>query len=166
MILERWKIIPEFPNYEVSDQGRIQNRRSERMMALNMNQTGVVFVGMFRESGQFFRSVPKLVAQAFVPNKFEAYDTPINVNGDRWDNRAENLLWRPRYFAVRYNWQFKYESEFHIHERLEDLRTGIVSENSLECARTYGLLEKDLVLSILNRTYVWPTYQQFRVIED
>jgi hypothetical protein len=45
------------------------------------------------------------------------------------------------------------------------LKTREVSENSLQCAQRYGLLEQDLVLSILNRTYVWPTYQEFGILE-
>jgi hypothetical protein len=46
-----------------------------------------------------------------------------------------------------------------------DLKTGEISENSFDCAQRYGLLEQDLVLSILNRTYVWPTYQEFGIVE-
>jgi hypothetical protein len=46
------------------------------------------------------------------------------------------------------------------------VKTREVCENSFECAKRYGLLEEDLVQSILNRTYAWPTYQEFRVLED
>jgi hypothetical protein len=46
-----------------------------------------------------------------------------------------------------------------------DDRTHEISPNSLECAKRYGLLEQDLVQSIMARTYVWPTYQRFIVIE-
>ena len=48
-----------------------------------------------------------------------------------------------------------------ILDPIKDLKTNEVSENSFEAAISYGLLESDLVLSILDRTYVWPTYQQF-----
>jgi NUMOD4 motif len=164
--LERWKTIPEFPNYEVSTYGQIRNQVADHIMARVMNQYGVVFVGLYRRGEQFKRSVPKLVAKAFIPNPFEAYDTPINLDGDRWNNSVDNLVWRPRWFAVRYNWEIRDGSDFHIPLPLEDIQSKEISENSYECARTYGLLEKDLVLSIMNRTYVWPTYQQFRVIED
>jgi hypothetical protein len=46
-----------------------------------------------------------------------------------------------------------------------DDRTHEISINSFECAKRYGLLEQDLVLSIMARTYVWPTYQRFVIIE-
>jgi hypothetical protein len=163
--LERWKTIPEFPNYEVSSYGNVRNIVSNRLMALNMNQYGVVFVGVFHQGEQHKKSVPLLVANAFIPRKYPAYDTPINVDGDRWNNSITNLMWRPRWFAVKYNRQFRVPYEHHIPFPIEDIKTGEISIDSFECARLYGLLEKDVVLSISNNTYAWPTYQRFRVVE-
>ena len=50
--------------------------------------------------------------------------------------------------------------------RVEDLESGEIDESSWDCAIRYGLLEQDLVMSILNRTYVWPTYQQFGIYQE
>ena len=162
--METWRTIPEFPNYEVSNHGQVANIVSGRIMALNMNQYDVVFVGLWDGGMQFKRSVPLLVARAFIPSPYLAYDTPINLDGDRWNNREDNLMWRPRWFAVKYNRQFRYPYRRHIRFQIEDMATGEISANSLECAKRYGLLEEDLVDSISNRTYVWPTYQQFRAL--
>jgi hypothetical protein len=118
-----------------------------------------------RDGIQFHRSVPLLVAKAFLDPESEPFDTPINLDGDRHNNRVENLVWRPRWFAIKYNRQFRYPYENPIHARIIDLKTRELSENSFECACRYGLLEQDLVLSILNRTYVWPTYQEFGILE-
>ena len=76
-------------------------------MALNMNQYGVVFVGLFNR-GQHKKGVARLVAQAFIERNFPAYNTPINIDGDRWNNSVNNLAWRPRWFAVKYNRQFSH----------------------------------------------------------
>jgi len=161
---EIWEIIELFPNYAVSSRGRVQSLVTDRFIALNENQFGLLQVGLMRDGVQYHRSVPLLVAKAFIPPVGEAFDTPINLNGDRHDNRVENLAWRPRWFAIRYNQQFRHEYENPIKARIIDIASGEVSENSFECAKRYGLLEKDLVLSILNRTYVWPTYQQFGLV--
>lgn len=150
----------------MSDLGQIRSETSGRILALSQNQFEVVQVGLVRDRIQYHRSVPLLVAKAFVPQKFEAYETPINLDGDRWNNAATNLAWRPRWFAIRYNQQFRIPYEHHIEHAIQDLKTGEITDNSLECAKRYGLLESDLVLSILNRTYVWPTYQLFGVVED
>lgn len=163
---EHWLPIEYFPDYSVSDHGRIRTDKTGRILALNENQFGLVQVGMMRDGIQRHRSVPLLVARAFIPESRDPFDTPINLDGDRYNNHVDNLEWRPRWFAIRYNQQFRYPYEAPILEPIIDLKTGLVSANSFECARTYGLLEKDLVLSILNRTYVWPTYQEFGVLED
>jgi hypothetical protein len=106
------------------------------------------------------------VAKAFLPPVAGPFDTPINLDGDRHNNQVDNLAWRPRWFAIKYNKQFRHPYDNPITSPIVDLKTGIVSENSFEAAKAYGLLEQDLVLSIVNRTYVWPTYQEFAVLSD
>lgn len=164
--LENWSQIERFPEYSVSDHGRVRTNKSGRILVLTENQFGLLQVGLMRDGEQRHRSVPLLVAKAFIPEPPGPFDTPINLDGDRHNNHIDNLVWRPRWFAIRYNQQFRYPYENSIFAPVEDLKTGEISENSFECAKRYGLLEQDLVLSILNRTYVWPTYQEFRILED
>lgn len=164
--MEQWRVIELFPEYSVSDHGRIRSDKSGRILALNENQYGLVQVGLMRNGEQRHRSVPLLVAKAFMPQSPGPFDTPINLDGDRHNNHIHNLAWRPRWFAIRYNRQFKYPSEYSIENPIVELATGEISDNSFECAKRYGLLEKDLVLSILNRTYVFPTFQEFAVFDD
>lgn len=163
--MERWKPIREFPNYEVSDHGNIRRATSGRLLMQNPNQSGLMCVGLVREGKQFHRSVPRLVARAFLPTVSKQFDTPINLDGDRTNNHVDNLQWRPRWFAVLYHQQFRYPYEHPIDRPIQDLKTGEVSYNSFECATRYGLLERDVVQSILNRTYSWPTHQEFGVME-
>jgi hypothetical protein len=163
---ENWESIDLFPGYSVSDEGRIRADKSGRLLSLNINQYGVLQVGLMRNGQQYHRSVPLLVAKAFLPIIGGPFDTPINMDGDRLNNRVTNLAWRPRWFAIKYNRQFRHPYPNPILVPIVDVKSGEISENSLECAKKYGLLEDDLVLSILNRTYVWPTYQEFTILED
>jgi NUMOD4 motif len=162
---EIWREIEHFPDYSVSNYGRVCSDRFERILVTYENQYGVVQVGMMQDGIQKHRSVPLLVAKTFIPQPSGPFDTPINLDGDRHNNHVDNLVWRPRWFAVKYNQQFRHPFEYPILSPLEDLKTGEISENSFECAKRYGLLEEDVVISTLNHTYVWPTYQQFRIIK-
>lgn len=162
--MKEWKTIREFPNYSVSDLGDIKNKKSGRVLRQSVNQYDVPCVGLFKEGEQYHRSVPLLVATAFIPQLDGVFDTPINLNGDRMDNRVGNLVWRPRWFAVKYNQQFKAAGIPEMDVPLLNLDTREKFRNSRECVIYYGLLEQDLVLSIINRTFVWPTYHQFRVL--
>lgn len=161
--MEEWELIPDFPDYSVNRLGQVCRNTSGRILANKVNQYGVVYVGLMRNNKQHQRSVALLVATTFIPRPFGPMDTPINKNGDRWDNRVENLVWRPRWYAVLYNRQFRKPYDNPIALPIVDLETGEQYDNSWECAVQNGLLERDVVLSILNRTYTALTYQQFGV---
>lgn len=163
---EQWRPIENFDGYSISNLGRVRTDKTGRILRQNENQFGLLQVGMMRDGVQYHRSVPLLVAKAFIFESRDAFNTPINLDGDRHNNQVDNLAWRPRWFARRYNQQFRYQYPNPIMERIIDLKTHEIYENSLDCAQKNGLLNDDLVFSILNRTYVWPTYQEFGIYED
>ena len=163
---EQWTPIEEFDNYSVSNFGRVRSNWSERILSTYANQSGLVQVGLMFRGVQKHRSVPLLVARAFIPQPSGPFDTPINLDGDRYNNHVDNLVWRPRWFAIKYNKQFKEPYENHIPVPIQDFKTGEITENSLECAKRYGVLEQEVVMAVINNTYVWPTYQRLRVVEN
>lgn len=162
---EQWKQIPGFHEYSVSDTGRIRSEKSGRILSLSENQFGVLCVGLMKNGEQKHRSVPLLVASAFLPSVNDAFDTPINLDGNRHNNDITNLAWRPRWFAVKYNRQFREPYLYPVLQKIINVSTGEIFKNSFHCAMTHGLLEEDVVLSIANNTVVWPTYQEFRIYD-
>lgn len=163
--MERWKKIRGFRDYSVSNTGLIRFDKRDRLLSQYENQYGVVCVGLMLDGVQRHRSVPLLVARAFLPGRRGPFDTPINLDGDRHNNHVENLAWRPRWFAVKYNKQFRAPYSYPIHAPVKNLSTGEVFDNSLDACKHYGLLEEDLVQSILNRTVVWPILEEFEIVE-
>ena len=161
---EEWVTVNSFPQYEVSTLGHIRNRKTERIMQTKLNQYGVLGVKLMKDSYQFHRSVPLLVAAAYLRKPNPAFDTPINLDGDRNNNAVSNLMWRPRWHAVAYHKQFNEPYSDPINRRIVDCHSGAIYENSWQCAMANGLLESDIVLSILNRTYAGITFQQFEVV--
>lgn len=136
------------------------------MLKPSSNQYDVCMVGLMDDGVQYKRSVPLLVLDAFMEKPSANFDTPINLNGHRTDNRLENLAWRPRWYAVEYNRQFYKAYEHPITKPIRDPETGLIFPNSFSVATHYGLLERDIVLSILNRTVVWITYTRFELAEE
>ncbi len=163
--VEEWATIDAFPTYEASTLGRIRNSKTDRIMQTKRNQYDVLGVKLMKDGTQFHRSVPLLVAQTFVYKFNPAFDTPINLDGNRENNAVSNLLWRPRWHAVAYHQQFDEPYEQPILRRIIDRHSGATYENSWQCAVTNGLLEKDIVLSIINRTYAGITFQEFEVVD-
>lgn len=162
---EHWVDVEGFPGYCVNPLGQVKKNSSGRVLHVRINQYGVPYVGLMRNWKQCIRSLPRLVATAFIRQPNQIFDTPINLNGDRTDCRAENLMWRPRWYAVYYVNQFTDRYENPINVSIREVETGEEFPDSLTAGCHFGLLEREVVLSILNNTLAWPTFQQFELVE-
>lgn len=157
---ERWVKIDGFPRYSVSDWGRVMNDDRGVYLKPTRKPDGLLMVGLMNQI-QYKRSLPLLVARAFVPQSRNTFDTPINLNGDRSNNHFTNLMWRPLWFARKYVRQF-FDNHFTINAPIEDVEAGIVYENSMQASVINGLLDHEIYMSMIENTYVWPTGQVFR----
>lgn len=162
--MSEWRPVDGFPGYSVSDRGEVRRDAFNRVLHPRVNQYGVPYVGLMREWRQCIRSLPRLVATTYLPETNEIFDTPINLDGDRMNCSVDNLMWRPRAYAVKYVNQFEDPYEYPINEPVRAIETGEEFPNSLAAACRYGLLEREVVLSIVNRTPAWPTYQTFELV--
>lgn len=133
-------------------------------MACLVNQHGVANVGLTRGKIQYKRAIAPLVAEAFLPKpNSENFDTPIHLDGDKTNNHIDNLELRPRWFAVKYYRQFR-EPRRGVETPVAEVSTGEVFQDSWAAAVKYGLLDREILISILSRTYVWPTFQIFKIL--
>lgn len=160
-----WVAVEGFPGYSVNPLGEVRKDSTGRVLHTRLNQYGVPYVGLMRDWRQRIRSLPRLVATAFVPVPNEIFDTPINLDGNRTNCRVDNLMWRPRWYAIYYVNQFKDRYDNPINAPVRDVESGEEFPDSLSAACRFGLLEREVVLSILNNTLAWPTYQQFELLE-
>jgi hypothetical protein len=162
-----WRPIEGFPGYSVSTLGQVRKDSTRRVMHVRTNEFGVPYVGLMQDGAlhQSVRSLPRLVAKAFVPQSNPVWDTPINKDGDRMNCCVDNLEWRPRWYAVNYAKQFRERYDHPIEEPVREIETDEEFDNSLVAACYYGLLEREVVLSIVNNTPTWPTFQKFVVVE-
>lgn len=151
------------PGYEVSNDGLVRNIRTERILRQSPNQEGIVRVGvMKRDQGkQVTVSVLRLVARMFVQGRSATFDTPIQLNGVRSDLRVENIMWRPRWFAIAYFQQFKESEEPQYNSKIFDVETSQEYTNSREAATANGLLEEAITKSVVNGSPCFPTWQRF-----
>lgn len=91
---EKWVKITEATNYEVSNLGRVRNLATNRVFnpAPGGNGYKQVSLKIIATNRNERRYVHRLVAQYFIPNP-ENKKEVNHINGDRSDNRAENLEW-------------------------------------------------------------------------
>lgn len=158
---EQWSYIQEFPGYAVSNFGQVANLRRDSLIRPVPNAQGIAMAGFFYRGHHTTRSVPLLVANAFLPKTNPAFNAPIQLNGDRMFCHVRNLMWRPRWFAVVYHQQFS-KPEFHDPDAdLEIEDTGEQFKGWAEPSVVYGLRYIDIIMSYTNHKGTWPTGQRF-----
>lgn len=84
-----WKPIKDFENYEVSDAGEVRNVKFNRLLTPSPSAGGYMRVQLRKDKQSYQRYVHRLVAEAFLEGEGEVN----HLNGNRADNRAENLEW-------------------------------------------------------------------------
>jgi hypothetical protein len=84
-----WKDIDA--NYEISDNGWVLSKRNGIILKPRDDQRGYLGVNLGQGSGRS-KKIHQLVARAFIPNP-ENKPVVDHINGNRYDNRVENLRW-------------------------------------------------------------------------
>lgn len=155
-VKERWEYIADFPDFSVSSDGRVMNDKTSHILSTRINGQGILMVNLMRDGRIYTRSVALLVARAWLKNRDpDIYNSVIHLNNDRTDCRAENLMWRPRWFTVRYHHQFvrtPYKGAVYL------IDTDEVFDNIRDAAMKYGLLEENIFADLLNKKGVFPDH--------
>lgn len=165
MTLDEWRPVSGFSGYSINPLGQVMRDSTGRLLVPRYNQYGVPYVGLMRDWQQCNRSLPRLVARAFLSPPSDIFDTPIQIDGDPTNCHVDNMMWRPRWYAVLYKRQFEDRYDHAIDEPIHAVNEKERFPNSLSAACRYGLLEREVVLSVHNNTPAWPTYQYFELVE-
>lgn len=99
MTVEHWKPIPGFPDYAASDQGRIRREvpdyRGRVGHILKQSMPGrYAFVTLYIDGEPVNVSVHRVICHTFHGDPPSASHHAAHDNGDRKNNRANNLAWK------------------------------------------------------------------------
>lgn len=86
---EIWKVCYGFPKYEVSNLGRVRNKKTKTIFK-GHNNNGYNRVKLNNDKEV---AVHRLILQTFQPIENSELLTVDHINGIRSDNRVENLRW-------------------------------------------------------------------------
>lgn len=143
---EEWRNLSfmGYGNYDVSNLGQVRRSKSHRLVKSNPNQSGVEHVGLYRDGIRRNSGVARLVAEAFleIPDD-PIFDTVVHRDGNLRHNEAENLEWRPHWFAVKYQREY-HDIIFYPKIPVIERKTNILFRRGREAATYFCLLEVEV----------------------
>lgn len=88
---EIFKIIPEFPDYEISNIGKIRNVKTKEFVRQFLITNGALQV---RLTGGKFKLVSRLVAECFMNTNLQADNVVYHIDRNKQNNSISNLqIW-------------------------------------------------------------------------
>lgn len=129
------KKITGFDDYYITNVGTVYSWFDRiRKLTPHQNKDGYLTVGLYKDKKRKQCRIHRLVADAFIANpdgKAEAN----HKNGDKTDNRVENLEWVTRSENMKYNfthlgcrgtWFGKYGKDHNCSKQILQIKNGIV----------------------------------------
>lgn len=91
--VEEWRLVSQFPSYEVSSHGRFRRIKTGRILAGSTKDNGYLDIGFDKNGKHYTKLAHRIVALAFLePGTVDSIYVN-HKNKDRQDNRVSNLEW-------------------------------------------------------------------------
>ena len=167
VVTGEWRVIPDHPEYEVSNLGQVRNAQSKRVLRPFLNERGYLKVklGFSGNNEAFF--IHRLVLSTFGEPCPEGLECG-HLNGVRTDNRLDNLAWvtreenaahkvlhgtarRDKPGVVKLNPEIV--RSIRSRYRKLDRPIGRTSDNKKELAKEYGLHVSSIVQIVKRKTW-------------
>lgn len=92
---EEWRKIKDFPNYSVSNTGKVRNDKRNKVKVPVKTNTGYAKTDLYKDGKRTCRRTHRLVGEAFIPNP-ENKPEINHKDGNKLNNNADNLEWVTR----------------------------------------------------------------------
>lgn len=166
---EIWNTITEFPTYSISNRGNVHNQHFDRPQKVYPNNYGHMRVTLTdHDTGERYdRSVVKLVAEAFCEPPNSDCNRIVVLDGDYTHTDAENLVWRPGWYAWKYVRQLKTTQPIHYHNlRVRCVTTLREYPSVIQAGIAEGLLFDDIWRSTYTKAELYPYGHVFEICES
>jgi hypothetical protein len=103
IIEKRICINGELTKYLVDTRGAVFSEHKDEYLKPFLNPSGYLLVDLHHNHKSYYRQVHRLVAEAFIPNP-DKLPTVNHIDGDKTNNRIDNLEWMSIKDNVRHAW--------------------------------------------------------------
>ena len=148
------RTIDGFPNYQASSDGVIINKNTGRVLRSNPDTSGYISVGLSKEGRTYTKRVHRLIAEAFLEQPSEEAWQVNHKNGNKNDNRLENL----EFITPGGNMLHAYSNGLNHWEGYNEtpiriVETGEVYKSQAECARAIGGSQSNINACLTGRRH-------------
>ena len=155
---EIWKNIEGYPNYQVSNMGRVKRlstgyyRRTEKILKPQLQNNGYLHIKLSQKDKTKCILVHRLVAQVFIPNPNNLPQVN-HINEDKTDNRVENLEWCTQKYNINYgngiSKRVKTNKENGTYKKIGEINSKIRSKSILQFSKDNSFIRKwDCIMDI------------------
>lgn len=145
--MEEWKRIEKFPDYEVSNEGRIKSykRKEPAILSPGRYSNGYLFVKLFGKIEKKSCLVHRLVLETFYPVENMEFLQVNHKDCDRANNKLENLEWVTPQENRDYRESVKHtpKAETILVQFLDD-REDMIFDSMTACAEYFGVERKTI----------------------
>lgn len=129
---EIWKDIPDFPDYQVSNLGRVKNIKTGIIKKQRINKYGYCDIKLNNKGIYKMFLVHRLVAKAFISNPNNLSEVN-HIDGNKSNNYVDNLEWCTRSKNISHAYKNNlFESQKEHLEKIHNQKCRKVIQKDLE----------------------------------
>jgi hypothetical protein len=138
------------------------------MLSISYTKTGHAKISIFcdYDGERYTRGVAKMVAEAFVKPPTPLCTQVVMLDGNLDNLVAENLIWRPVWFAWKYTRQLKVPQPSRYENLMvKEIYSGNLYHSIIDAGMTEGLLFDDIWRSTYSGARIYPHGMTFEVVK-
>lgn len=138
--MEIWKSIEDYPNYEVSSEGNVKNKKRDKLLSQELVK-GYPRVMLCEKGTCSPKTVHRLVAEAFHGGKHN--NLQVNhIDGNKENNNKDNLEWVTGSENIKHSYQYGLRKPPCPNpKKVQIVETGEIFESASSCARSINGLK-------------------------
>lgn len=146
--MEEWRQSNEFPSYDISNEGRVRNRKTGRILKTSISETGRERVSLSESGVSKTKNIDRLVGDVYIPGYKEGMCI-THKDGDILKSSSDNLQWKTRK-EIAHNTYDNGRKQKHRMKPIRCIETGEAFESITDCSNKMNLSRRAINRSVNN----------------